>query len=254
MNFLSVNDLTVKFGGIIALHEASLKVNEGEIYGIIGPNGAGKSTLLNCISRIYDPVQGEIYFKGKNITHTKAHRIPELGISRTFQNIELFEDLDMVDNILLGRSRYLSNNIFLSSLFSKSIRKKELANRKYVEKIIDFLELEAYRGMKVKNLPYGARKLIDLGRALAVDPEIILMDEPATGMNLEEIEDLAFWIRDILDEFGTTVVLVEHNMNIIVELCDRVVALNFGSVIAEGSPAEITSNHLVIESYLGEEA
>jgi len=233
----------------------TFEVKKGEIYSVIGPNGAGKTTVFNCISGIYKPSNGKIFFKDLDITPLKPHQVAEVGIARTFQNIELFAHMTTMDNLMLGRHTKLKTGVWAGATFltarSKAAR-DEIQNREIVEEIIDFLELQASRNQLVVNLPYGIQKLVELGRALALEPEVLLLDEPSAGMNLEEKENLIFSIRDIRDDFGITVLLVEHDMNLVMGISDRVLALNYGQVIAEGIPQEVQKHPEVLKAYLGE--
>jgi len=255
MAHLQVENLSISFGGVKALSGVSFGVAQGEIYSIIGPNGAGKTTVFNCISGIYKPNAGKIAFKDQDITSLKPHQVAQIGIARTFQNIELFSHMTAMDNLMLGRHIKLKNGLFAGATFltaNSRAAREEIANREKVEDIIDFLELQAARNKMVINLPYGTQKLIELGRALALEPEVLLLDEPSAGMNLEEKENLIFSIRDIRDDFGITVLLVEHDMNLVMDISDRILALNYGQVIAEGVPKEIQKHPEVLKAYLGE--
>jgi len=253
---LKVENLTIAFGGIKALNNVSFEVEKGSIYSIIGPNGAGKTTIFNCISGIYQPNSGKTLFKGEDITYLKPHQVAKKGIARTFQNIELFSHMSTMDNLMLGRHLHMKTGVWRGSTFiykgSKAAR-EEIENRGKVEEVIDFLELQAARNQFVINLPYGTRKLVELGRALALEPELILLDEPSAGMNMEEKGDLMFSIQDIRDDLGITVILVEHDMNLIMDISDRILTLNYGERIAEGLPEEIQRNPEVLKAYLGEE-
>ncbi|MDI6754569.1 MAG: ABC transporter ATP-binding protein [Thermodesulfobacteriota bacterium] len=255
MAHLKVENLSISFGGLKALNGVSFGVNKGEIYSIIGPNGAGKTTVFNCISGLYKPNSGKIFFKDQDITPLKPDQVAQVGIARTFQNIELFAYMTTMDNLMLGRHTKLKTGIWSGATFltanSKAAR-EEIQNRGQVEKIIDFLELQAARNHMVINLPYGTQKLIELGRALALEPEVLLLDEPSAGMNLEEKENLIFSIRDIRDDFGITILLVEHDMNLVMGISDRVLALSYGQVISEGMPQEIQKHPEVLKAYLGE--
>ena len=255
MAILKVEDLSISFGGLKALDGVGFAVEKGEIYSIIGPNGAGKTTVFNCISGIYKPGGGKIFFKDQDITPFKPHQVAQIGIARTFQNIELFAHMTAMNNLMLGRHTKLQAGIWAGATFltlhSKAAR-EEIQNREKVEEIIDFLELQASRNQLVINLPYGTQKLIELGRALALEPEVLLLDEPSAGMNLEEKEDLIFSIRDIRDDFGITILLVEHDMNLVMDISDRILALNYGMVLAEGVPQMIQKHPEVLKAYLGE--
>ncbi|WP_376788491.1 ABC transporter ATP-binding protein [Thermoflexus sp.] len=256
---LQVRDVTLHFGGVTALANVSLDVYEGEILAIIGPNGAGKTSLLNCISGLYRPQKGSIRFidregRSHELTRMRPHQIARLGIARTFQNIELFRRMTVLDNLMLGRHVHMRGNVFTCAFYWGRQQKEEIAHRERVEEIIDFLEIEPIRYKVVGALPYGLQKRVELGRALALDPEILLLDEPMAGMNVEEKEDMARFILDINEERGITVVLIEHDMGVVMDISDRVVALDFGRVIAEGSPDEVRSNELVIKAYLGDKS
>jgi len=250
---LELANVSMQFGGIRALNNISFRVKEGEIFAIIGPNGAGKSTIFNCINGIYKPTAGQIFFEGEDITGVKSHKIAHLGIARTFQNIALFSHMTVLDNILLGRNPFLSAGIVRGGLFwGKSLR-EELENREVVEEIIDFLEMEVVSNKIVGSLPFGIQRRVELGRALAMEPRLLLLDEPVSGMNVEETEDMARFILDIKEELGTTTLLVDHDMGVVMDIADRILVVNFGEKIAEGSPEEIARNPLVIQAYLGEE-
>ncbi len=255
MAHLKVENLSISFGGLKALSGVTFAVKKGEIYSIIGPNGAGKTTVFNCISGIYKPSNGKIFFRDQDITPLKPYQVAEVGIARTFQNIELFAHMTTMDNLMLGRHTKLNTGVWAGATFltahSKAAR-DEIQNREIVEEIIDFLELQASRNQLVVNLPYGIQKLVELGRALALEPEVLLLDEPSAGMNLEEKENLIFSIRDIRDDFGITVLLVEHDMNLVMGISDRILALNYGQVIAEGIPQEVQKHPEVLKAYLGE--
>jgi len=253
MSFFEAQDISISFGGLTALNRVSFEVEQGEVFSIIGPNGAGKTTIFNCINRYYDLDEGTFIFKDKDIARVSPHVVAELGISRTFQNIELFKNTTVIDNLLLGRHRHRRSNLFTEALFSRSVQKQEIESREKAEVVIDFLDLQAYRDQLVAGLPYGIQKTVELGRALAMEPELLLLDEPSSGLNREEMEDLTFWITDIKEELGITILLVEHNMHLVNEISDRVLALNFGVTIAQGSPAEVLEHPEVIKAYLGEE-
>jgi len=256
MSILRIENLSISFGGINALNQVSFEVEKGSIYSIIGPNGAGKTTIFNCISGIYRPESGKIFFKDENITYLKTYQVAKKGIARTFQNIELFSHMTTMDNLMLGRHLHMKTGVWRGATFfykgSKAAR-EEIENRENVEKVIDFLELQSARNQFVVNLPYGTRKLVELGRALTLEPELILLDEPSAGMNMEEKGDLMFWIQDLRDDLGITVLLVEHDMNLIMDISDQILALNYGEKIAEGLPGEIQKHPEVLKAYLGEE-
>ena len=251
---LEVRDLFLRFGGVNVLSDVSTGVREGEIFAIIGPNGAGKTCLLNCINRFYHPAKGRIYFQGKEISRLKPFDIPKLGIARTFQNVELFRGMTVLDNIKLGRHVHLDTGLVSAGIYFGKARQTELALRKEIEeKIIDLLEIEHIRKKKVGTLPYGLQKRVELARALAMKPKVLLLDEPVTGMNLEETEDITRFILDVHDEWGVTIILIEHDMGVVMDISDRVCVLDFGVKIAEGPPQEIRHNELVIKAYLGEQ-
>lgn len=251
---LVVEDIALTFGGIKALSGVTTGVRPGEIFAIIGPNGAGKTCLLNCINRFYQPEAGKIVFEGQDITRIKPHKIAELGIARTFQNVELFGHMNVLDNIKLGRHVHLKSGFFSGGIYYGKTRREELTLRKEIEEtIIDLLEIEPIRKQIVHTLPYGLQKRVELARALAMKPKILLLDEPATGMNLEETEDMARFILDINEEWGVTIILIEHDMGMVMDICDRICVLDFGQKIAEGRPEEIRHNEEVIKAYLGEQ-
>ena len=249
---LSLTDCSVSFGGIRAVKQVSLDVNEGEVFSIIGPNGAGKTTLFNLISRLYDVEGGVMSFRGKDITRVPPHKIAELGIARTFQNTELFDHETVLKNLLIGRHIHRRTNLAAELLFLPSVRRQELAFRRKVEDVIDLLDLASYRDQLIANLPYGARKMVEVARALCVEPSLLLLDEPSSGLNPEETEDLSFQIEDINQELGVTIIMVEHDMNLVSRASHRVMALADGARLAVGEPAEIQRHPDVLRAYLGD--
>ena len=252
---LKAEHIHMAFGGVQALMDISLEVKKGEIFSVIGPNGAGKTVLLNCINGLYHPQRGQIYFEGKEVSKLKPHKRAEIGISRTFQKIELFKGTSVLDNIRLGRHIHLKTGLISGSIYLGKTAREEIEHRDFIEKeIIDLLEIEHIRDKVVGMLPYGLQKRVELARALALNPKVILLDEPLAGLNLEEVEDMARFILDINEEtrWQTTCVLVEHDMGVVMDISHRVMALNFGEKIAEGTPTEIQKNPNVIKAYLGE--
>ena len=252
MSLFEVKNITVAFGGVKALNDVSFGVDKGEIFTIIGPNGAGKSTLFNVISRIYEPSKGEIYFENQNISKTKPHNISKLGIARTFQNLELFENATVLQNLLLGRHIYKKTNILSEVFFTPSARKQEHDYRLKVEEVIDFLDLQHYRDTLINGLPYGVRKNVELARALCTDPKLLLLDEPSSGLTNEETIDLGFWIKDIQSLLGITIIMIEHDMSFVNKVSDRILAVNYGKILACGLPEEIKNNADVKRAYMGE--
>ena len=248
---LRVQNIYLRFGGLTALFDVSFSLYKGEILGLIGPNGAGKTSMLNCITRFYKPYIGAIFFENVNITGMKPYHIARLGVSRTFQNIELFSGLTVLENLMAGRHVLMKGGAISSSLFFGKARKEEIEHREAVEDIIDLLEMQAIRNRPVGALPYGERKRVDLGRALVLSPKMIILDEPLAGMNVEEKEDIVRFIMDIHELRKTSIILVEHDMGVVMDIVDRVVVLDFGKKIAEGSPDDIKRNPEVIKAYLG---
>jgi len=243
--------LVVNFGGIRAVDGVSFEVEAGQVFTIIGPNGAGKTTIFNLISRIYDPTQGRLLFRGEDITRVPPHEIARRGIARTFQNIELFEHATVLQNLLLGRHAHAERRFAQELLFLPAVRARERAHREAAEKVIDFLDLQPYRDSFVVNLPYGVRKVVEMGRALCTEPALLLLDEPSSGLSVEETADMAFWIQDIRALLGITVLMVEHDMSLVSAVSDRVLALNYGRVLACGSAREVQEHPEVIKAYLG---
>jgi len=253
MSFFRTEDISISFGGLKALNRVSFEISQGEIFSIIGPNGAGKTTIFNCISRFYDLQEGKIFWGDGEISHISPHLVANLGIARTFQNIELFKNMTVIENLLLGRHRHRRSNLFQEAIFSRAVREQEIKSREKAEEIIDFLDLQAYRDQVVAGLSFGLLKIVELGRALALEPSLLLLDEPSSGMNLEEVEDLSHWINDIKEKLGITILLVEHNMMLVAGVSDRVLALNFGEIITQGTPKKVMEDPEVIKAYLGEE-
>ena len=251
MSVFSVSDLSLRFGGVQAIGNVSFSVEQGEVFAIIGPNGAGKTSILNVITRVFDPTQGRVEFEGQDITALPRHKVVHNGIGRTFQNIELFEGGTVLDNLLLGRHRFPHGSFAAQWLWTPSVRAAEAASRDQVEDVIQLLDLMPYRNSPVAGLPYGVRKVVELARALSTQPRLLLLDEPASGLNPEETRELAFWIDDIQKDLGITVIMVEHDMSLVSEAADRVLCMNMGQVLALGTPAEVQSDPAVIAAYLG---
>ncbi len=248
---LDVAEVSLSFGGVKALQNISFNVREHEIRAIIGPNGAGKSSMLNVINGVYTPQQGRITFRGKVRGHMDPHDAASMGIGRTFQSLALFKGMSVLDNIMTGRNLRMKTGLLSQAVHIGFARREELRHREYVEHIIDFLEIQAYRKTAVGRLPYGLQKRVDLGRALAMEPQLLLLDEPMAGMNLEEKEDMCRFVLDVNDEFGTTIVLIEHDMGVVMDISDRVVVLDYGKKIGDGTPDEVRSSQAVIDAYLG---
>jgi branched-chain amino acid transport system ATP-binding protein len=248
---LEVDGISVRFGAVQALSQVSLEIGRGEVLAIIGPNGAGKTTLLNVISGFYHPYEGRIRFEDRDRTHLKPYEVAELGIARTFQNVALFKGMSVLDNIMTGRLLKMKGSFLLEALYWGPAMKQELEHRAFVERIIDFLEIEAIRKTPAGRLPYGLQKRVELARALAAEPTLLLLDEPMAGMNVEEKEDMCRFILGVNDEFGTAIALIEHDMSVVMDISDRVVALDYGRKIADGSPEAVRTDQTVIDAYLG---
>jgi branched-chain amino acid transport system ATP-binding protein len=252
LSLLVTDDIAISFGGIKAVHDLSFSVEAGEVFSIVGPNGAGKTTIFNLISRIYDMQHGTLVFDGQDITRAPTYAIAEMGIARTFQNTELFEQETVLKNLLIGCHVHRRSNLFQDLLFVRSVRNQELGFRKQVENVIDLLDLQSYRDQVIGNLPYGVRKMVEVARALCVQPSLLLLDEPSSGLNPEETEDLSFWLEDINDDLGITIIMVEHDMNLVSQASDRVMALADGALITIGTPTEVQNHPEVLRAYLGD--
>ncbi len=254
MSYFQAADLSVQFGGIRAVDAVSFDVTQGEVFSIIGPNGAGKTTIFNLISRIYTPTSGKLMFQGRDITAIPPHRIAGLGIARTFQNIELFSNATVLQNLLIGCHCHVRAGILSQLAFLPAARRDELVHRERAEDVIAFLDLQRYRHTLIGGLPYGVRKVVELGRALCTEPTLLLLDEPSSGLNVEETEGMGFWIEDIKRDLGITVIMVEHDMSLVSAVSDRVLALNYGKVMAIGTPREVQSHPEVVKAYIGGDA
>jgi len=249
---LEIRNLRLSFGGVVAIKDVDLSIHTGELMAIIGPNGAGKTSLLNCITGFYHAQQGQIIFNGQDISHLHTHRLVGVGIGRTFQNIELFPGMTVLANMTLARHIHCSYSFWRSCLFSPKVRKEEIRHREILEEIIDFLEMQPIRKQTVGSLPYGMMKRVELGRALALEPRLLILDEPFAGMNLEEKEDMVRFLLELNGRWGLTMVLVEHDMSIVMSIAQRIMVLNFGEKLGEGGPEEISANPEVIKAYLGD--
>ena len=248
---MEMKNITLRFGGVEAIKDISFDVHEGEVRAIIGPNGAGKSSMLNVISGFYHPQEGEVWYRGERRPSMKPYEVARQGIARTFQNIALFEGMSVLDNVMTGRLTHMHAGILSQALWWGKAQGEEIINRQKVEEVIDFLEIQAIRKTPVGRLPYGLKKRVELARALAAEPKILLLDEPMAGMNVEEKEDMSRFILDVNDEFGTTIVLIEHDMGVVMDLSDRVVVMDYGKKIGDGTPGEVRNNQNVIDAYLG---
>ena len=248
---MEMKGITLRFGGVVAIQDISFDIREGEIRAIIGPNGAGKSSMLNVISGFYNPQEGEVWYKGARRPQMKPYQVAQQGIARTFQNIALFDGMSVLDNVMTGRIRQMSAGLLAQAFWKGRAEAEETENREAVEKIIDFLEIQHIRKTPVGRLPYGLQKRVELGRALAAEPKLLLLDEPMAGMNVEEKEDMSRFILDVNDEFGTTIALIEHDMGVVMDIADRVVVLDYGKKIGDGTPEEVRANQAVIDAYLG---
>lgn len=251
MSLLEFKNVTLKFGGVTAVNDLSFSVEDGEVFAIVGPNGAGKSTVFNLISRFYEPIEGSIRYDGHDLLQVKPSGVAAFGVARTFQNIELFEHATVLQNLLVGRHRHRKTKLLSEVLFLPSARRQEIENRENVEEIIDFLDLQAYRDKMISGLPYGVRKVVEVARALATEPKLLLLDEPASGLSVEETTDMRWWIDDIRRQMGITVLMVEHDMALVSGVSDRVLAMADGAMLALGTPAQVQSHPAVVEAYLG---
>ena len=248
---MEMKNITLRFGGVEAIKDISFDIREGEIRAIIGPNGAGKSSMLNVISGFYVPQDGEVWYKGARRPSMKPFEVAQQGIARTFQNIALFEGMTVLDNVMTGRLTHMKSGMLSQMMWRGAAEREEIENREIAEKIIDFLEIQAIRKTPVARLPYGLKKRVELARALAAEPSLLLLDEPMAGMNVEEKEDMSRFILDVNDEFGTTIALIEHDMCVVMDLSDRVVVMDYGKKIGDGTPHEVRNNQEVIDAYLG---